>query len=319
MNESAVAAADAANDRVAELERELQLLQAELTNAQQLSENKSNGAIDHMTELEAHVQEMEVQLANSEQLVEKHSQDAAMSAVAVTAASAASERVIELEGQVQELESQTSQSLQQFEQQSQDAQVTASEIEHLQAECNKLRDALEASSDAHGKAREELGRATEAHASERQRADEISSQLGGIQSAHEGLFTKYSVTLEELDSLRGENTKASSMCNQLQTSLDEERRLRQEREAAPPPGPTQLSVSDVLISVTFDGVSTALVVRPWDTNFADVVDAWLNTTQRSTQLQPSLVRYLKHVEDTAEVYPIRVDAKLHEVHAQFAI
>merc|ERR1712232_1025658 len=184
---------------------------------------------------------------------------------------------------------------------------------------NKLGDTLAASSDAHGKAHEELGQATEAHASERQRADEINSQLGGIQSAHEALFAKYSVILEELDSLKGENTKASSMCDQLQTSLDEERRLRQEREAAPPPGPSQLSVSDVLISVTFDGVSTALLVRPWDTNFTDVVDAWLATTQRSTQLQPSIVRYLKHLEETSEVYPIRVDTKLHEVHAQFAI
>jgi len=283
----------------------------------------ASSANERLAQLEAEMQE----LVESKRLVEGRLQDAlASQSAAEAAANAASERVVTLEAEVQEHTAQAAQTQRQLEQQSQNALADESLLQQLQAECDKLRESLdatreqlEASQGAHGKVRDELGRATQAHASERQRADEINSKLGSIQSAHEALFTKYSATLEELDSLKGENSKASSMCNQLKTSLDEERRIRQEMEAAPPPGPSQLSVSDVLISVAFDGVSTPLQVRPWDTNFTDVVDVWLATTQRSTQLQPSIVRYLKHLEETAEVYPVRVDTKLHEVHAQFAI
>jgi len=106
--------------------------------------------------------------------------------------------------------------------------------------------------------------------------------------------------------------------DRLQQGLDEVAKERAERESAPPPGPTQLSVSDVLISIAFEGVPTPLEVKPWDTNLEDVATQWLGATQRSLKLKESIVRYLKHLEDTSESFPVRLETKLVEVHEQFA-
>jgi len=51
----------------------------------------------------------------------------------------------------------------------------------------------------------------------------------------------------------------------------------------------------------------------------DVVGKWLETTSRSAHLRTSLVRYLKHLEDTTEAFPVHVVGNLVEVHEEFGL
>jgi len=124
-----------------------------------------------------------------------------------------------------------------------------------------------------------------------------------LQAAHEDLFARYSGAVEQIDSLRTdkktlgerletqksesealqsesealkiENAKIQQHRDQLRKQLDAVEQSKRELEEAEPPGPSPLSVSDVLISVTFPGVDTPLQVLPWDTNMDDVVGKWL--------------------------------------------
>lgn len=198
-------------------------------------------------------------------------------------------------------------------------QAHGEEAERLTAECARLRAELGAHADERGKAQGELELSTEAHTAERRRAEELQANLGTVQSAHEDLFARYAKAVEELDGLRSQHQSVSQERDGLRTSLAEAERLRKEQEEAEPPGPQQLSVSDVLISVSFEGVSSPLQLRPWDTNIDDVVSQWLTTAQRSRVMQASLVRYLRHLEDTATSFPVVQAARLVEVHEAFAL
>eukprot|EP00927_Polykrikos_kofoidii_P062139 TRINITY_DN56957_c0_g1_i1.p1 TRINITY_DN56957_c0_g1~~TRINITY_DN56957_c0_g1_i1.p1 ORF type:complete len:507 (+),score=137.52 TRINITY_DN56957_c0_g1_i1:212-1732(+) len=202
----------------------------------------------------------------------------------------------------------------------------AQRCEDLQAQHDKCKydlvqaeKELEASSEAHNRTKLDLDRVFEAHGNEKQRAKELEANIGTVESLHGDLFAKYSNLAMEFDGLKDEQKRVSIHRDELRVSLEEELRLKKEREEAEPPGPTQLSVSDVIISVTFDGLTTPLEVRPWDTNLEDVVSKWLGVVQKSTKLKPSVVRYLKHLEETTDSFPVRLEARLSEVHEEFAI
>merc|ERR1711862_474361 len=158
--------------------------------------------------------------------------------------------------------------------------------------------------------------AVEAHGSERQRAEDLQANLLTAQSAHEHLFARYAATVEENDTVKGELKRVAEEKEDLSKKLREEQQAKQDLADA---GPQQLSVSDVLISINFEGVPLALDVRPWDTNFDDVVKKWLAAANRSLKLQESIVKYLRHLENSATAFPLRVEAKLLEVHEQFAV
>merc|ERR1712100_473003 len=105
--------------------------------------------------------------------------------------------------------------------------------------------------------------------SESQRAEELKAHLDAVSCAHEDLFARYSEAALQIDSLKHEREAAGrdrdelgKECDQLKASLEEAALERQALEAAPPPGPKQLTVSDVLISVNFEGISTPLDMRP---------------------------------------------------------
>jgi len=178
---------------------------------------------------------------------------------------------------------------------------------------------LEAKVHAHNSVLAELGQASQAHMSERQRAEELKAHVDAVTQAHEDLFARYSQAALQIDSLKSEGEVAGRERDELRASLQEAATEREARESAPPPGPTQLSVSDVLISIAFEGVPQPLEMRPWDTNLEDVVVRWLGATQRSSMLKDSLVKYLKHLEDTSEQFPVRNTAKLVEVHEEFGV
>jgi len=182
----------------------------------------------------------------------------------------------------------------------------------------------------------ELQRQAQAMAEEQRKAQELQEQLTAYVGTHQELFTRFQSAVEQLDSEK-ELSKAVALereelrrhRDEVLEALKKERdraekehqdaeQARQDLANAEPPGPAQLAVSDVLISVSFKEVERPLQVKPWDTNFEEVVGAWLHAVQRSEQLQSSLVRYLKHLEETSTAYPLHQDAKLLEVHEQFA-
>lgn len=182
----------------------------------------------------------------------------------------------------------------------------------------------------------ELQRQAQAMAEEQRKAQELQEQLTAYVGTHQELFTRFQSAVEQLDSKK-ELSKAVALereelrrhRDEVLEALKKERdraekehqdaeQARQDLANAEPPGPAQLAVSDVLISVSFKEVERPLQVKPWDTNFEEVVGAWLHAVQRSEQLQSSLVRYLKHLEETSTAYPLHQDAKLLEVHEQFA-
>lgn len=167
----------------------------------------------------------------------------------------------------------------------------------------------------------ELQRQAQAMAEEQRKAQELQEQLTAYVGTHQELFTRFQSAVEQLDSEK-ELSKAVALEREERDRAEKEHQdaeqARQDLANAEPPGPAQLAVSDVLISVSFKEVERPLQVKPWDTNFEEVVGAWLHAVQRSEQLQSSLVRYLKHLEETSTAYPLHQDAKLLEVHEQFA-
>lgn len=184
----------------------------------------------------------------------------------------------------------------------------------------------EACAIAAAEAQAEFDNARESHQSERARADELKGKLDNVMTEHENLFTQYSDAQEQIDILRNDTKKVQKERDGLRRTLDESRgeedRARKEREDAEAALPTQLAVSDVLISVVFDGVPTPLEMKPWDTDVDGVVSNWLATAseqnQLSADLRPSLVKYLRMLEESAECFPVRTQAKLADVHDQFA-
>jgi len=160
-------------------------------------------------------------------------------------------------------------------------------------------------------------------AEQHRRGDELHGELTAVRQAHEAIFARYTSAVEDIDRLKLSQKELHSERAGLINSLEEVKRVEQEREAAraaePPPEPKQMKVDDVLISVSFTGVPTPLEMRPWDTNLEDVVREWLTATQRSESLRSSLVKYLRHLDDTADSFPLRVEASLLDVHEQFAV
>jgi len=162
---------------------------------------------------------------------------------------------------------------------------------------------------------------------ERRRADELQQRIEAVQPEHEALFTRYATAVEQIENLKGERKQIVMECDKLEASLRADResaerakknaaeeadRLRREREAE-----RVLQVSDVLISVSFEGASASLALRPWDTDLEGVVGHWLATQQRGMEMQSCLVRYLKHLEDTADAFPVHAQASLEEVQSRF--
>jgi len=188
------------------------------------------------------------------------------------------------------------------------------------AECERIAQDLKTRTEAHNTALRDLEGVSNKHSGERRRADELQEQLNSASSVHEDLFTKLSAAVAEVDTLRHDYRTLALERDSLRDSLAETRRAKEELEEAEPPGPSQLSVSDVLISIVFDGnQALPLEVLPWDTNFEDVVVKWLAAANKSSQLRVSLTRYLQQLEDTTDVFPVRLEAKLVDIHEAFAL
>jgi len=247
------------------------------------------------------------------------------------AAQLAEERA-HLGGQLQEtlrhLQALTEELEQERRQRAAEVEVLQQDRRERQAQCEGLEEQKKAARQAIEQWQAELEQAREALAKEQKNGAELQQMLDAIQAAHQDIFTRYSAAVEQIESLKEEKSKASAELHELRERVREERREKEqaqreheeaEREAAAR-GPQQLSVSDVLISVVFDGAEEQpLVIRPWDTNMEDVVANWLAHAKRSSALQPSLVQYLKHLEDTTAAFPVRVEAKLTDVHQEFAM
>lgn len=201
--------------------------------------------------------------------------------------------------------------------------------EHLQVQLERLHSELQGKNDATSRMQAEIARITEAFRLERQRSQEMQDNLDAVKPMHEELFTRYSSAVEQLDSLKSEKEavrkdaeRLSAEHQQLSRALEEERQRSiqalQELQVAEAAS-SQLTVNDVLISITFDDTPAPLELKPWDTNFEDVVMSWLLSVKRSEKLKQSLVRYLKHLEETCEAFPVRKKANLLEVHEEFAL
>lgn len=163
----------------------------------------------------------------------------------------------------------------------------------------------------------ECSRLAEANEAERRRTDDLQTELAVLKPAHEELFNRYTGTVEEVDGLRGDHLGVCAERDGLRTKLAEATRDLAERNAAPPPKPTQLALSNVLISIAFDGVSQPLEMKPLDVNHGEVVEKWLADTQRSMKLKDSLTRYLRHLEETSSTFPVKIEAKLLDVSEEF--
>lgn len=229
--------------------------------------------------------------------------------------------------QLQELQKMAEGASKEFEQQLRDAQSSH------EAELRRREDQLAREEDSFRRQREAFNAAHQAAetvaANERNAREEDSARaraahgvlqanLDAAQSAHEALFGRYSAAVDQLDGLKHEKKRVAEERDKLRMSLHESELLKKKLEDAEPPGPAQLSVSDVLISIAFEGIGSPLELRPWDTNLDDVVTSWLECVQRSRAMQPSLVRFLRHLEETSDVFPVRTAAKLVEVHEKFA-
>merc|ERR1719198_1248876 len=129
--------------------------------------------------------------------------------------------------------------------------------------------------------------------------------LDDVRPMQENLHARYASAAEQLEALLTlkeevvlEQEKLKKSVQQEHIEAEKAKRDREEAlRALEEAGPAQLSKSDVLISVSFEGVKEPLELQPWDTNFEAVVKRWLEAVQRSSKLQPSLVRYLTHLED----------------------
>lgn len=192
----------------------------------------------------------------------------------------------------------------------------------LEADLERLRFELEDGAGNRERTEEELAATVQARDEERRRVEDLQDRFAAVQPEHEALFARYSEVIEQFDISQGEKWKLAAEADKLRMSIakhqgeaDEARRQQVSAEAAPP---TQVAVSDVLISVRLEGATAPLELKPWDTNFDSVVSEWLAAERKTAELQVVLVRYLHHLEDTAETFPVKAEAKLHEVREQFA-
>lgn len=233
------------------------------------------------------------------------------------------DRHSELSQMHSEQEQQVAALMEEFETQQQLRATEAQKRYGLHAECEKLAWDLKGHTDAQARSRLELERLREHHSVEKQRADEFYTMLDASQPMHEALAAKYSSAVKQIEHLRNEKEKVTLEKEHLCRSLEEERaeaeRARREREEAEPPGPAQLSVSDVLISVTFEGVAVPLQLKPMDTNLEDVVSVWFATVKIKLHLKESVLRYLRHLEETTQVFPVHLEAKLLDVYEEFGM
>merc|ERR1712136_313332 len=134
---------------------------------------------------------------------------------------------------------------------------------------------------------------------------------------HQEVSSRCEQVVDELNRLRTEHSVACSDGEEMRASLDmfkqeEAGRLSQST------GPQPLSVSDVLITVVFEGVQAPVLVRPWDTNFDEVAREWLAENKKSAGLKDSLAAYLKHLEETSDAFPVRMETSLLEVHEKYS-
>jgi len=178
-----------------------------------------------------------------------------------------------------------------------------------------------ASKDNYGNSQVELEQALKGHEELQQRKQELQSQLDVVKPEHADLFRHYSALVEQIDILKSENRAVTQERDGLQLTLtegrEEEERAQRAKEELPLQPPPPLAVSDVLISVVFDGAAAPLELRPWDTDLEGVVEGWLTAENLAKEAQPSLVRYLRQLEENAEAFPVRKVANLVEIHEQF--
>ena len=152
---------------------------------------------------------------------------------------------------------------------------------------------------------------SEALVKDRQEVTALREAADAHAMRHQALSSRYAQVTDELDRLRAEHSVACSDREEMRASLDT---LKQEEadRLSQSPGPQPLSVSDVLITVIFEGISAPVLVRPWDTNFDEVAREWLSENKKTAGLKDSLAAYLKHLEETSDAFPVRKETSLLE-------
>lgn len=198
----------------------------------------------------------------------------------------------------------------------------------LEEECGALSKENAQHADMHAQTRAHLMRIQEAHNQDVLHANELRDELDIVQPARDALAGKHSAEDGAVQRLRSDIAEIirekESLSQKLEEQRQEKERARREREQghdneAQPSKRAPLSVSDVLISVAFEGVAVPLELKPWDTNLDAVVSEWIANVKIKPHLKDSILRYLKHLEDTTHAFPVHVCAKLLEVHEHFAI
>jgi len=201
-------------------------------------------------------------------------------------------------------------------------------LRELQEECDTLAEESAQHADMHARTQADLLRVQEAHNEDALHADEIRKELDIVQPERDRLAGKRSAEDGAVEKLRSDIAEIVREKGSLSQILEEQRqekeRARIDREKGrnkegQPSEPTPLSVSDVLISVAFEGVTVTLELKPWDTNLEDVVSEWIASAKIKPHLKDSIFRYLKHLEETTHAFPVHAEANLLEVHEQFAI
>jgi len=161
-----------------------------------------------------------------------------------------------------------------------------------------------------------------------QQVEGLQAKLDEVRPVQQELRRKLDDATAQLETLASEKEVAMARRGELKSQLQKaelevaeqiHRGQQETAKALQEAGPTQLSSADVLISVSFQGILEPLKLMPWDTDLEAVVREWLSTSHKSLTLQPSVVRYLTHLEQTATAYPVRVEASLLEVHQEFAL
>lgn len=155
----------------------------------------------------------------------------------------------------------------------------------------------------------------------RRAADALQEKFNAVHPEHQDLFAQYSEIIEQIDAIKGEKRKlqsdSDSMAAFIALAQGEAAESLKQKEAVEAAPPSQIAVSDVLISVVFDDATSPLELRPWDTNFADVVSTWLAAEHKAPQLLDCLVKYLRDAENSAIAFPLHLRASLQKLYDDF--
>lgn len=194
----------------------------------------------------------------------------------------------------------------------------------LEAAASEGQERLGDAEEANARAGAELSEAAAELERQLRHSDGLQEMCDRVAPEHMDLCARYSEVREQIDQMRGERGRLANDSDQLRASIEraqgEVAEALQQKAAVESAPPTQLSVSNFLIRVDVEGAATPLMMRPWETrrDLPRVVDAWLESEGKAPHLQHCLVRYLRHLDDTAESFPLVVAVSLQHVHEEFS-